>query len=55
MLIDQTNLNGTTLVSFKQFINNFLNYPLIIPNNYQRDYKWAIPMTKSSKPALQVF
>lgn len=55
MLIEQTTLNGTTLVSFKQFINNFLNYPLVIPNNYQRDYKWAIPQTKTNKTALQVF
>lgn len=33
MLIEQTTLNGTTLVSFKQFINNFLNYP---PSNSQQ-------------------
>ena len=46
MLIDQTTLNGTSLVDFNQFIGYFSTYPLIIPNNYQRDYKWAIPQSK---------
>lgn len=55
MLIDQTTLNGTSLVDFNQFIGYFSTYPLIIPNNYQRDYKWAIPQSKGQITALEVF
>lgn len=55
MLIDHITLNGTSLVNFRQFLTNFTTYPLIIPNNYQRDYKWAIPLNKGQCTALEIF
>ena len=54
MLIESKVLRGADTIAFSNLLSKFNRYPIIIPNNYQRDYSWSRRKKKDST-ALEIF
>lgn len=54
MIIDSIPRKSDTL-KFGQFLNNYADYPITIPNDYQREYAWTTIRKDIKKSPLQVF
>lgn len=54
MLIESKVLRGADTIAFSNLLSKFNRYPIVIPNNYQRDYSWSRRKKKDST-ALEIF
>lgn len=54
MIIDREPRKSDSL-KFGQFLNNYADYPIIIPNDYQREYAWTTVRKDIKTSPLQVF
>lgn len=54
MLIEDKVLRRSDTVAFSNLLSKFNRYPIVIPNNYQRDYSWS-RRKKNCNTALEIF